>query len=103
MGILKTLLGGRNSAIAQYLEKGAIVIDVRTPQEYAGGHVPGSKNIPLQTLPTSVKQIKKLHQPVIVCCASGVRSGQATAILREAGIDCINGGPWTKVNQKVEA
>jgi len=97
MGFLKSLLGGGgNNSIADYLSNGAVVIDVRSPQEFAGGHVAGSKNIPLQQVPNQVKQIEKLKKPVILCCASGMRSGQATSFLKNAGIDCINGGSWTQ-------
>lgn len=72
------------------------VIDVRTPAEFAGGNVEGSLNIPLQEIPTRVDEIKNM-QPIIVCCASGNRSGQATAYLRDQGIDCENGGSWFDV------
>ena len=103
MGIFKNLFGGGSDNIAAYLEQGAVVIDVRTPQEFAGGHVDGSRNIPLNSVPSSVKQIEKLGRPVVLCCASGMRSGQATSLLQSAGIDCINGGSWTKVNRAVAA
>ncbi len=103
MGIFKTLFGGGDSSLSQYLENGAVVIDVRSPQEFAGGHVAGSKNIPLQQIASSVKQIQKTNKPVILCCASGMRSGQAASMLKKAGIDCINGGGWMKVNRAVAA
>ncbi len=74
------------------------VVDVRTPAEFRGGHVAGSINIPLQELPARVGEIKKLAQPVILCCASGNRSGQAQAYLKNLGIDCVNGGSWMDVN-----
>jgi len=81
----------------QLFADGAVVIDVRGPQEYAGGAIPGSENIPLGSIPTKIKQIKSLEIPVICVCASGMRSGTAKAQLKAAGVDAYNGGPWTKM------
>lgn len=74
------------------------IIDVRTPAEFMGGHVTGSVNIPLNEIPGRVEEIRLLKQPIVLCCASGNRSGQATAFLRGTGIHCENGGSWTDVN-----
>lgn len=99
MGLFNFFGGG--SSLSEYLEKGAVIIDVRTPGEYQGGHVKGSKNIPLDTISRRAKEIKNMNKPVILCCASGMRSGQATSMLKSAGVDCINGGGWMKVNGAV--
>lgn len=77
------------------------IIDVRTPMEFMGGHVTGSINIPLNEIPQRVEEIKKMGSPIILCCASGGRSGQATSFLRNMGIDCTNGGSWLDVNGMV--
>ena len=74
------------------------IIDVRTPGEFMSGHVQGSINIPLQEVPALVQEISEMKQPIILCCASGNRSGQATMFLRQHGIDCSNGGSWLDVN-----
>mgnify|MGYP001335333348 FL=1 len=74
------------------------VIDVRTPAEFEGGNVAGSINIPLNEIQLRVSEIKQIPQPIVLCCASGIRSGQATAFLRSNGIDCENGGSWSDVN-----
>ncbi len=76
------------------------IVDVRTPGEYMGGHVSGSMNIPLQEIQTRLDEIKQLPQPIVLCCASGNRSGQATAFLQNCGVDCENGGSWVEVNAK---
>lgn len=76
------------------------ILDVRTPGEYMGGHVSGSINIPLQEIQTRLDEIKQLPQPIVLCCASGNRSGQATAFLQNCGVDCENGGSWIEVNAK---
>lgn len=81
-------------------QQNAVVIDVRTPAEFMGGHVAGSRNIPLQTIPQHVAELKALNKPIVLCCASGGRSGQATAFLQAQGLkDCYNGGSWLSVNQ----
>jgi len=92
------LFGGSNGApIEEYLKEGAIVIDVRTIEEFRDGHVKGSKNIVLNSIPAKVAEIKKMNKKVIAVCRSGARSGQATSFLKQQGIDAINGGPWQNV------
>ena len=78
------------------------IIDVRSYAEYMGGHVAGSINIPLQDLPQHLDEIKAMPQPVILCCASGNRSGQAMMFLRDQGINCENGGSWLSVNFAIQ-
>jgi len=79
------------------------IIDVRTPAEFMGGHVPGSINIPLQDIPMRLEEIKTFRQPIMLCCASGNRSGQATAFLKKYGVQCENGGSWMEVNNAVQS
>ena len=78
--------------------KNETIIDVRTAGEFAGGNAVGSINIPLNEIQHRVEEIKQMQQPIIVCCASGNRSGQATVFLRGLGIDCENGGSWFDVS-----
>jgi phage shock protein E len=73
------------------------IIDVRTPMEFMGGHVVGSINIPLDEIETRFEEIQALPAPVILCCASGNRSGMATNYLQSRGIECSNGGSWFDV------
>lgn len=73
------------------------IIDVRTPAEYALGHVPGSVNIPLQELADRKDELIALNQALIFCCASGVRSAKAVTIGQEFGLHCENGGGWQEV------
>ena len=89
--------GGTTTATIEDLQKGAVVIDVRTDMEFAEGHVEGSKNIPLNVISFQIDKIKKLNKPIITCCRSGARSGSAESILKQNGIDVINGGPWGDV------
>lgn len=65
---------------------GAVLLDVRTPEEYAGGHIPGSRNLPLQTLDsTAGSALPDRTVPLFVYCRSGSRSGQAVALLKQKG------------------
>lgn len=79
------------------------VVDVRTRAEFMGGHVAGAVNIPLQEIVDRVDELKALKQPIIFCCASGNRSGQATAYFKQQGMNCENGGSWLDVNFKLSA
>jgi rhodanese-related sulfurtransferase len=102
MGLLDFLgLGNKSESIQEFIEKGAIIIDVRSPGEFSGGHIKGSKNIPLNEIGAKINEIKKLNKPVIACCASGMRSSQATSILKQNGIDAINGGGWQNLQSKL--
>ncbi len=74
------------------------IVDVRTPGEYAGGHVPGSINIPLHQVPDRLAEFRTMPQPIVLCCASGGRSSQATHWLRAQGVDCENGGSWMSID-----
>ena len=74
------------------------IVDVRTYEEFMGGSVVGSINIPLNEIPARIEDLKALKAPLILCCASGGRSGQAHNYLSQLGIECYNGGSWLDVN-----
>lgn len=80
--------------------KGTIV-DVRTVEEFRGGHVVGSINIPLNEVVNRAEEIMQLSTPVIFCCASGGRSGQAAQYFQAKGLNCENGGGWMEVQAKI--
>ncbi len=102
MGLLSILgIGGKSENVNDFVNKGAVIIDVRTPAEFQGGHIKGSKNIPLNTISSKINDLKKLNKPVIACCASGMRSSQATSILKSNGIDAMNGGGWSSLENKL--
>ena len=77
--------------------KGTIV-DVRTPGEFRGGSVAGAVNVPLNEVPQRIEELKQMAGPLVLCCASGNRSGQAADYLFRQGIPCLNGGSWVEVN-----
>jgi rhodanese-related sulfurtransferase len=100
MGLFSTLFGKR-ADFAQLVKDGAIILDVRTPGEYAGGHIKGSKNIPLQSLQQNLSEIPK-DKVIITCCASRMRSGSAKSILLSSGFKEVhNGGGWTSLKGKI--
>ncbi|MBD0726034.1 sulfurtransferase [Flavobacterium sp. L1I52] len=74
------------------------IVDVRSYGEFMEGHVAGSINIALNQIPERIEKIKQLKTPLILCCASGNRSGQAQHFLSQLGIECYNGGSWLDVN-----
>ncbi len=85
-------------AIGQQIKNGEVtVVDVRSRAEFAGGHVAGSVNIPLQEIPVQLEKFRAMKN-IVVCCASGNRSEQAMRYLLAQGIDCTNGGSWLDIN-----
>jgi len=102
MGLLDFLgFGNKAENSKEFIAKGAIIIDVRSPGEYVAGHIKGAKNIPLNTISNKISEIKKTNKPIIVCCQSGMRSGQAATILKKNGIEVINGGGWQSLQSKL--
>lgn len=80
--------------LPQLRQQGATLVDVRSPEEFAAGSAPGSINIPLSTLKSRLAEIPK-GAPVVLCCASGQRSGMAAAVLRGNGYAQVhNAGGW---------
>lgn len=83
--------------VKEFLSRNALVIDVRTPEEYRGGHFKGSLNIPLSDFQNRVREIEK-GRPIVVCCASGGRSSNAEMMLKQAGFnEVVNAGSWMNV------
>jgi phage shock protein E len=75
------------------IKQGALVIDVRTAAEYAGGHYKGAIHISVTELMTRLSEIGDKQKPLVVYCASGRRSAQAAKILVDAGFqDVTNAG-----------
>ena len=69
--------------------QGAVLLDVRTKEEYAGYHIAGSVNIPLDRLDTVGVNIPDKATPVFVYCQSGGRSASAAAYLKRNGYSCV--------------
>ena len=83
--------------------KEATIIDVRTPGEFMMGNVEGSINIPLDEVSSRVEEFKNIEGDIVLCCASGNRSGQATMFLQQNGLlNVHNGGGWQTVNMHIK-
>ena len=99
MGLLSFLFGGskKQDRIIEALQAGAKIVDVRNPDEFKQGHAKGAVNIPLGNLGKKAAQLQKENQPIILCCRSGARAGNAASILQGVGIKSINAGAWQTV------
>lgn len=97
---LKKMLGiGPKADLGEVMARGGVIVDVRTAGEFAGGHVKGSQNIPLNLLQGHMKKLNK-DKPVITCCASGMRSSSAKSMLQSAGFKEVhNGGSWMNLKR----
>lgn len=88
--------------VKSIINEGAFLVDVRTPGEFIAGHVRGSVNIPLDSIPNQLTKFRN-RKNIIVFCRSGNRSSQAKSFLEQNGItDVINGGTWDYINQFVK-
>jgi|SRR5690625_4295100 len=81
--------------LAAAVSDGAFVLDVREPQEYTAGHVPGAAHMPLHTVPARYEELPP-DQTLYVVCASGGRSAQAANFLTAAGFSAVNVSCGTK-------
>ena len=85
--------------------EGAVVIDVRQPEEYVEGHVPGAPLIPLDTVPEHLEDFPT-DREVLIICRSGARSRKAAEFLRSRGVDAVNVGggtlAWIEAGHPVE-
>lgn len=92
--IVPRLLGGKrvaSSIVKQRIDRGAQVVDVRTPQEFGAGAYPGAINIPLQVLASRLNELSR-DRPLVVYCASGARSAAAARLLQQAGFTQVTNG-----------
>ena len=102
LGFFKKLFGPSVNFLQLVMEKGAIIIDVRSPGEFRSGNIQGSNNYPLDSLSGKIKELKSLNKPLITVCQSGMRSASAKGKLKQAGIEVYNGGPWTSLLRKLD-
>lgn len=112
MNLLELLLG-KSAPVISALElneklkngKRPLVLDVRQPEEYRNGHIPGAKLIPLGELSRRVKELPK-DKEIVCVCASGNRSNSAVQILSNAGLNAVNmkGGmfSWSRASFQVK-
>ena len=77
------------------------IVDVRTEDEFIGARVEDSINIPLNEIPNNIDKLKGM-QPIVMCCAAGIRSGNAVNYLNQIGLEEVyNGGSWQQVQEMI--
>jgi len=80
-----------NQGVKEYQRtSGAVLLDVRTPGEYRNGHIPGSKNVSLQTIDRVDSVAQNKDTALYVYCQSGARSRQAAGLLKQMGYTNVN-------------
>ncbi len=88
-----------NTGLTEAIREGALLVDVRSPGEFASGSVKGAVNIPLDRVAGELPRFKG-KSGIVVFCLSGNRAGQAKRILEQNGFqNIINGGTWRNVLQ----
>ncbi|TGM57375.1 rhodanese-like domain-containing protein [Leptospira biflexa] len=80
---------GDKQMVQEWIQSGAVVVDVRTKSEFAEGHFPGSINIPVDVLPNELGAIKNKKSKIVVYCRSGARSERAKQILTASGYSSV--------------
>ena len=101
MNFLKNLFNNKTPDLQQFINEGALLVDVREPAEFADGSVPGAVNIPLGRIGLELKKFEnKKH--IIVFCRSGMRSGQAKLTLNQNGFNnVVNAGAMENISRFV--
>ena len=95
-------LFGLKSGFEKLVSDGALILDVRSTEEFQRGHIPGSVNIPVNDLDRNLHKLSPPDKPIITCCKSGVRSGVAKSLLESNGYTNVhNGGGWEKLYTKI--
>jgi rhodanese-related sulfurtransferase len=81
----------------QLVADGGVLLDVRSPQEFAALHLPKAVNIPVEQLGERLDEVRRFARPLVVYCASGMRSNRAAGILRSAEIQNVHDlGPLSR-------
>jgi len=100
---IKSILGIKpKTDFSELIKQGAIILDVRSKGEFAGGHIKNSINIPVDQLDKQLSKLKDKNKCIVCCCASGMRSGTAKRILESKGYTAVfNGGSWNGLQIKL--
>jgi len=99
--IMRRIGGERGINYKEQIEKGAIILDVRTQSEFSSGHIENSVNIPLDKLEGTFKELN-VNKPVITVCAMGGRAEKAKKLLISKGFEVHNGGSWKNLEKKIK-
>jgi phage shock protein E len=100
--LIKNIFGSTPAVdYKKMLSEGAVIVDVRTTAEFKSGHIKGAINIPLDVIASKAQSLKDKNVPIITCCRSGNRSGAAASLLRNLGIEVVNGGAWDSLEAQI--
>ncbi|MFN8143005.1 MAG: rhodanese-like domain-containing protein [Bacteroidia bacterium] len=86
-----------NQILARIKAGDATVVDVRSRMEFMGGNAAGSINFPMDEIEERMEELRNMRN-LVLCCASGNRSGMVADFLNASGIPCVNAGSWLDVN-----
>ena len=98
MSLFSSMVGGNQETLKrakEWVQSGARLLDVRSPQEYASGHISGAHNVPLQELGGNLDAVGARGDKVVVYCHSGGRSAHARGMLEAAGFVVCDLGPMS--------
>lgn len=100
-GVIRNLFDKGNHSLKEAIAQGAFLVDVRSPEEFAGGSVKGAVNIPVKEISRQWTRFKGKDR-IIVFCSMGVRAAKAKKMLEAHGFrSVINGKTWRKVSKLV--
>jgi rhodanese-related sulfurtransferase len=99
--IIRKLLNRKTTDFKSLVSNGAVIIDVRSKDEFKTGHIKGAVNVPVEQVKDKIGELKKLNKPLITCCKSGMRSAMAASMLTAGGIEAYNGGSWYVLKGKI--
>ena len=101
---LKKLLGIRTPTnYGKLVKEGALILDVRSKDEFNSGHIKTSINISVDKLSANLDKLKDKNKVIITCCASGMRSAMAKNMLKSKGyLHVYNGGSWYSLSKKIK-
>ncbi|RYD87167.1 MAG: rhodanese-like domain-containing protein [Sphingobacteriales bacterium] len=100
---IRQFFGGGPAVDYRSLQReGALIIDVRSESEFNAGHLGAARNVPLSELLGYAEKLPK-DKPLILCCASGIRSATARKLLQSKGFSRVyNGGGWQSLRSKLQ-
>ncbi len=86
MNMLGLRFKSTRTAPSELVRRGAVLLDVRTREEFASGHLPGARLLPLDELEQRADELRSSGQPIVVYCRSGRRSALAASLLKQRGL-----------------
>ena len=103
MNILQSIFGKKETInFKDLVSKGAVILDVRTSEEFSSGSIQGAINLPIDRLSTIAQKVKSKDKVIITCCASGGRSAMAASVLKKEGYTNVyNGGGWQSLQKEL--